>query len=151
MARIAPVWSVLPRTVRSMESLVFMVGPCCRWSGVIARTGLGAKGLVMRVAALTMMYNEPVWASVWARHYAREVGAENCFVLDHGSTDGSTAGLGVGVERLSRSTLDEDARAALISDRVAGLLRRYDAVVHSDADELLVAEPGRFADVRQTV
>ena len=52
----------------------------------------------MRVAALTMMHNETVWAPVWARHYAREVGAENCLVLDHGSTDGSTDGLGVHVE-----------------------------------------------------
>lgn len=102
----------------------------------------------MRVAALTMVYNEPVWAPVWARHYARQVGAENCLVLDHGSDDGSTDGLGVRVERMRRSALDEEARAALVSDCVRELLRGYDAVVHSDADELVVAAPGRFADLR---
>ena len=102
----------------------------------------------MRVAALTMMYNEPVWARVWVRHYARQVGGEHCFVLDHGSDDGSAEGLGVAVERLGRSALDEDARAALVSERVRVLLRRYDAVVHTDVDELLVAEPGRHADLR---
>ena len=102
----------------------------------------------MRVAALTMIYNEPLWAPVWVRHYARQVGAEHCFVLDHGSTDGSTDGLDVSVERLPRSALDEDARAALVSDRVRELLRRYDAVVHTDADELLLADPARYKDLR---
>ena len=102
----------------------------------------------MRVAALTMMYNEPVWAPVWARHYAREVGAENCLILDHGTDDGSLDGLGVAVERMRRSALDEDARAVLVSDCVAALLRRYDAVVHSDADELLIADPAVYADLR---
>lgn len=99
----------------------------------------------MRVAALTMVYNEPVWTRVWVRHYAREVGAAHCMVLDHGSTDGSTEGLGVTVERMRRSALDEDARAALVSDCVRELLRRYDAVVHTDVDELLVADPKRYA------
>ena len=36
----------------------------------------------MRVAALTMAYNEPVWAKVWARHYAGQLGAEHCTILD---------------------------------------------------------------------
>ena len=102
----------------------------------------------MRVAALSMMYNEPVWAPVWARYYAEQVGAENCLILDHGSDDGSTEGLGVRVERMPRSALDEDARAGLVSDCVSQLLRGYDAVVHTDADELLVADPARFADLR---
>ena len=102
----------------------------------------------MRVAALTMVYNEPVWARVWVRHYARQVGAAHCLVLDHGSDDGSTAGLEVAVERVRRSTLDEDARARLVSDCAAVLLRSYDAVVHTDADELLIADPLRYADLR---
>lgn len=102
----------------------------------------------MRVAALTMVYNEPLWARVWVRHYSRQVGAENCLVLDHGSTDGSTSGLGVAVERVRRSALDEDRRATVVSDCVAALLRGFDAVVHSDADELLVADPERYADLR---
>ncbi len=102
----------------------------------------------MRVAALTMSYNEPVWARVWARHYARQVGAEHCFLLDHGSDDGSADGLGVNVERLVRSALDEEERAARVSERVAELLERYDAVVHADVDELVLADPRRYRDLR---
>lgn len=101
----------------------------------------------MRVAALTMVYNEPVWAKVWARFYSRQVGAANCLLLDHGSDDGSTEGLGIRVERLPRSPLDEEARAALVSARAAELLQSYDAVVHSDADELVMADPARHRDL----
>jgi hypothetical protein len=102
----------------------------------------------MRVAAFTMVYNEPLWARVWARHYSRQVGAENCLVLDHGSDDGSTEGLGVRLERMKRSVLDEDARASMISDCARELLRVYDAVVHSDVDELLIADPRHYRDLR---
>lgn len=102
----------------------------------------------MRVAALTMSYNEPVWARVWARHYARQVGAEHCFLMDHGSDDGSAEGLDVNVERLGRSALDEEERAARVSQRAAVLLEHYDAVVHADVDELVVADPRRFRDLR---
>ncbi len=115
--------------------------------GLVGRA-IGAGGVrVPRVAALTMIYNEPVWARVWVRHYARQVGAAHCFVLDHGSDDGSTTGLGVAVELLARTPLDEDARAELISERVRVLLRDYDAVVHTDADELLVADPAAYPDL----
>ena len=99
----------------------------------------------MRVAAVTMSFNEPVWAGVWARHYARELGAEHCTVLDHGSDDGSADGLPVSVRRLPRTALDEAWRASVIADEVRALLRRYDAVIHTDVDELLVADPACYA------
>ena len=98
----------------------------------------------MRVAAVTMSYNEPVWAGVWARHYARELGAEHCTILDHGSDDGSAEGLPVRVRRLPRTALDEGWRAAVIAEEVRALLRHYDAVIHTDVDELLVADPVHY-------
>lgn len=98
----------------------------------------------MRVAAVTMSFNEPVWARAWARHYARELGAEHCTLLDHGSDDGSAAGLPVRVRRLPRTALDEGWRAAVIAEEVRALLRRYDAVIHTDVDELLVADPFHY-------
>jgi len=99
---------------------------------------------LMRVAALTMSYKEPVWARAWARHYAGELGAEHCTVLDHGSDDGSAEGLPVRVRRLLRSALDEVWRAAVVAEEVRALLRHYDAVIYSDVDELLVADPAHY-------
>ncbi len=102
----------------------------------------------MRVAALTMAYNEPVWAAVWTRYYVSQVGAANCYMLDHGSSDGSTDGLGICVERLPRSPLDEGLRASQVADFAAHLLKSYDAVVHSDVDELVLADPMQHRDLR---
>ena len=95
----------------------------------------------MQLAAVTMAYNEPVWAPAWARHYARQVGAEHCLVLDHGSDDGSTDGLPVPVRRLARSPLDDAWRVEQVAAVVQDLLGRDDAVIHTDADELLGGRP----------
>ena len=96
----------------------------------------------MKIAAVTMVYNEPDYMDLWCRHYARQVGAENCYVIDHGSDDGTTDALGaVNVVRLPRSPKDNDVRAALVSDFCTELLGRYDAVAHVDVDELLVPDP----------
>ena len=102
----------------------------------------------MRIAAVTMAYNEPVWAPAWARHYAAQVGAEHCLLLDHGTDDGSTDGLPVPVRRLPRSPLDDAWRVEQVRAVVAELLGRYDAVIHTDADELLLADPALYPDLR---
>lgn len=103
----------------------------------------------MRVAALTMSYNEPVWAGVWARHYASALGAEHCTIIDHGSDDDSTRGLPVRVVRLGRSALSEAWRVAIVSEEVSCLLRQYDAVIYTDVDELLVADPLYHSGLRE--
>ncbi len=96
----------------------------------------------MSLACVTMVYNEAVFLPIWLRHYAGQVGASHCYVIDHGSDDGSTDGLvGVNVIRLPRSPHDDARRARLVSHFCAGLLEYYDRVLHSDVDEIVVADP----------
>lgn len=98
------------------------------------------------VAAVTMTYNEPDFVPIWTRHYARQVGAANCYVLDHGSDDGSTEGLGaVNVVHLPRSAFDEPSRRRKINAFCAELLTRYDFVLHADIDEIALADPRHHA------
>jgi hypothetical protein len=95
-----------------------------------------------------MVYNEPDFLPIWVRHYGNQVGLQNCFVVDHGSDDGSTYGLGpVNVVRIPRSEFDERKRAASISDFCASLLQWYDFVAYTDVDELLVPDPAIAADL----
>ena len=85
---------------------------------------------------------------MWAAYYRAAVGAENCYVLDHGSDDRSIDACGpYQVARLPRSKLDEVWRAGLVSKLCADLLDRYDAVAYTDVDELLVADPRRFSSL----
>lgn len=97
-----------------------------------------------RVAALTMVRNEAALLPLWCRHYLRQVGAGNLYVLDHASQDGGTQGIPAEVTTLSDGPLDEDWRVACVTEAVRALLARYDWVVHSDADELVLADPRHF-------
>lgn len=104
----------------------------------------------MRVAAVTMVWNEKHFLPVWRRHYARQVGEANCYVIDHGSDDGSTTNLGsASCLLLPRSPLEEVKRSSLVSSLCNGLLNYYDAVIYSDVDELLVADPLVASDLTE--
>lgn len=102
----------------------------------------------MTVAAVTMVYNEPVMLPWWLRHYSRQVGERQCYVIDHDSDDGSTATVGgANLIRIPRFPPDETRRAEFVSDFCASLLRWYDWVIYSDVDEMLVADPARYASL----
>ena len=98
-----------------------------------------------RLAALTMVYNEPFFLPLWIRHYARQVGPENCYVIDHGSDDGSTENLPVTVLPRPRTVRDEYDRVRQVQAEVARLLERYDAVIHADVDEWFLPHPSHAA------
>jgi hypothetical protein len=100
-----------------------------------------------KVAAVTMAYNEQAYLPIWARHYARQVGADHCYVVDHGSTDAITLPPGMNLLRLPRSPHDDPKRALFISSLVEGLLEYYDWVIHTDVDELMLADPDQHADL----
>ena len=95
-----------------------------------------------KVAAVTMVYNESVYLPIWLKHNAQQVGIENCYVVDHGSTDGSTDNLGAcNVVRIPRSPYDPAKQSAWNSDFCNSLLNWFDFVIYSDVDEILMADP----------
>jgi len=99
------------------------------------------------LAAVTMVYDEPVFLPVWLRHHSRTIGAEHCYVIDHGSDDGSTDRLKCNRLRIPRSPQDDAQRARAISAICAGLLEWYDTVLYSDVDEIVVADPACFTSL----
>jgi hypothetical protein len=99
-------------------------------------------GTSPKLAAVTMVYNEPEHLPIWLRHYSRHVGAENCYVIDHGSDDGSTASLAkANVIRIPRSPYDPILQSTFTSRFCASLLCWYDRVLYCDADEILLPDP----------
>ena len=94
-----------------------------------------------------MVYNETDLLPVWTRHYARQVGADYCFVIDHGSTEPVVVPPGVNVLRLPRSSHDDRRRAQFVGDLTRGLLCYFDWVIYSDVDELIVADPAFHANL----
>ncbi len=106
----------------------------------------------MRIAAFTMVHNEADFLPLWIRHYGREIGVENLYCVDHGSDDGSTEGIGISITRFPRRRdFDSVIRSFLIANFHASLLRSHDAVIFSDADEFLVADPAKYAGLRDAI
>ena len=103
------------------------------------------------LAVVTMVYNEAVFLPVWLRHYTGEVPARHCYVVDHGSDDGSTAPehlpRGLNLLHIPRSPQDDQRRAPFISKLCAALLAWYESVIYVDVDELLVADPAHHASL----
>ena len=97
--------------------------------------------MMPRVAAITMAFDEPDFLPIWSRHYARQVGADHCYVVDHGSTSAVKLPQGVNLLRIPRSSHDDIRRAAFMTSFAGSLLAYYDWVLHTDVDEIVLADP----------
>lgn len=105
------------------------------------------------VAVLTMCRDEGPMIGRWVDHYSAAVGAENVFVLDDQSTDGSTDDLACTVLRfppLAKYNF-EPSRMSVLNGIASSMLNAYDAVIMADADEFIVADPARHAGLREFV
>lgn len=100
------------------------------------------------VAVVTMVYNEPHFLPIWLRYYAKHFGEACCYIVDHGSTDGSTNRLcGANIIRIPRSPLDDRKRGAFISQLCSSLLNWFDTVIYTDVDEFLVPDPEAYSSL----
>ena len=102
----------------------------------------------MRVAIVTMVYNERFNLPIWLRHYTAHCPGATLFAIDHGSDDDSTRNLsGVNVIPLPRTPFDDQIRAEFVGDFQRALLRFYDVFIFTDCDEMLVADPQKHASL----
>lgn len=99
------------------------------------------------LAVFTMVYNEHRMLPLWVRYYGQQVGAENLFILDHGS-DNLPELPGCHVIPLRRTELDEIDRCRQVQVFQKKLLRSYQSVLFTDCDEFLVADPARYTSLR---
>lgn len=103
----------------------------------------------MAYFAITVAHNETFFLPKWVRYYGAQLGLENLFVVDHGSTDGSVASLPpqVNVIRVPRTNHNDGQRARFVSQFHAALLQYYDGGFVTDCDEFLVADPRHHASL----
>jgi len=94
------------------------------------------------LAVVTMAYNETDMLPIWLRYYAAQVGADACYVVDHGTNDGSTDDLGgANRVRIPRSALDNPKRTDFCAELCGALLKYYDYVMYTDSDEIVTPDP----------
>lgn len=102
-----------------------------------------AVGAPKRRAALTIVHNEPVFLPIWLDYYSRFFAPADIYVLDHDTTDGSTAGEGYVRIPVSHGTVDHRWMVRVIEEHQHELLDRYDVVLVSDVDEIVAPRPER--------
>jgi hypothetical protein len=102
----------------------------------------------MATAIVTFVYNEVVNLPIWRRYYGGIFGERNLFVIDHGSSDGSTSGLGhINKLWLGRNELDEHKRCVFMASFVRSLLEYFNTVIYTDCDEMLVPDLGKYTNL----
>ena len=93
-----------------------------------------------------MVRGDEFYLRKWVEYYGRELGRENLYVLFDG-TDQIVPDFCEGVntqlrERKTGSVVEGDKRRIdMLSDLAAELLKEYDIVIGTDADEYIVADP----------
>jgi hypothetical protein len=105
-------------------------------------------------AAFTIVQNEPQFLPLWYRFYRAHFAEADLFVLDHGSTDGTTSALRgtcnvVPVHR-SRS-FDHEWLRSTVAAFQRFLLQSYEVVLFAEVDELVLPDPARFPDLASYV
>lgn len=108
----------------------------------------------MDVAVITMARDESVMLPRWLRHYGSQFGERNLYVLDDQSQDGSTTGLAATVITMPKRATSSGERvfgafkSSVANKFGAALLEMYDVVMLVDTDEFIVADPRRYAGLR---
>ena len=109
-------------------------------------TAAGARN--MNVAAITFVYNEFVNLPIWTAYFGGLFGKRNLFVIDLGTTDGSTDNLGdVNLLRVPRKEFDEYQKTGIINSLQRGLLNYFGTVIYTDCDELVVPDLSVYTDL----
>ena len=95
-------------------------------------------------AVFTVVQDEAVLLPVWLDYYQRYFEAGDMYVLDHGSADGCTSGLGSRCHVLPvhrELSFDHTWLRSVVESFQRFLLRSYETVLFAEVDELVVADP----------
>ena len=99
-----------------------------------------------KICALTMVRNDEFYLRKWVAYYGGQLGRENLYVYLDGKDqqvpdwcDGVSV---VAVDKIPGQVVEaEKGRLDFLSETAAELLKRYDLVIGTDADEFLIVDP----------
>jgi hypothetical protein len=100
----------------------------------------------MKTAVFTIVKNEKYFLPIWLKYYGQFFDKKDIYVIDNGSTDGSTKDIDVQCI-WTPSPFDFNVKFLLdvATAFQKNLLEKYDSVLFAEADEIIVPKkPGRF-------
>lgn len=103
-----------------------------------------------------MVRNDEFYLRKWVAYYGKEFGMENLYVY----FDGKDQEIPVLPEDVNTEAIEkipgqvvsaEKIRLKFLSDKAAELLKKYDVVIGTDADEILIVDPDRGMTLREYI
>jgi Glycosyl transferase family 2 len=94
-----------------------------------------------RRAVITIVHNEPVFLPIWLRYYSRFYAPEDIYVLDNDSPAGAVPDGGFVRIPAAHDSVDHAWMVETIQGLQHELLDRYDNVLVTDVDEIVVPHP----------
>lgn len=95
-------------------------------------------------AVLTIVKNEPIFLPIFLRYYGQFFAEEDIYILDHGTTDGSTDGGGFRREPVDHPYVDHSWMRDTVQARQHELLQSYEIVLFCDVDEIIAPNPRKY-------
>ena len=92
-------------------------------------------------AVLTIVRDESTFFPIWLQYYGQFFAPEDTYVLDHGTTDGSTDRDGFVRTPVEHDTVDHNWMRKTIQAKQHELIERYDVVLITDVDEIVAPDP----------
>jgi len=106
-----------------------------------------------KAAAFTIVRDEPFWLRVWCNYHCSCFPQEDVYVLDNNTEDDSVAEAkrmwpGMNVVNVQHTKeFDSLWLKATVEQQQRSLLRSYEAVLFSEADEFLIADPSTYSSI----
>lgn len=99
-----------------------------------------------RICAITMVRNDDFYLRKWTEYYGRELGEENLYIFldgkDQPIPDWCPKAHITAYDKIKGQVVEaEKGRLSLLSEKAAELLKSYDLVIGTDADEFLIVDP----------
>ena len=108
-----------------------------------------------RCCALTFVKNEKVFLPIWLKYYSKYFNVEDIYVIDHESDDGSLEEClkryKFNVIKVHNEYYDDIWRLKTAYQKHAELLQRYEYVLYTDADEIVIPDPSKYRDLKDYI
>lgn len=118
--------------------------PLAPWFAPLRRERAAARAKVRARptrAVVTIVHDEPVFLPIWLAYYSRFFAPEDIYVLDNDTTDGSTDRPGFVRIPVTHDVVDHTWMVRTLEGLQHELLGRYDAVLVTDVDEIVIPVP----------
>ena len=108
-----------------------------------------------RCCVFTFVKNEKIFLPIWLKYYSRFFDKDDIYVLDHDTDDGSvqecSKHYGFKVIKLHHEHYDEIWRTGVVCQKQTELLQSYEYVLFTDADEIIIPNPGKYKDLKDYI